>query len=111
MIYLAGPYTHPDPFIRHLRHEQLRYAAGQLMACGYHVYSPITHGHPVAEVCDLPTEWDYWMHSCLHHIGHCSQVVVLELDGWDDSVGVCTEIETARVHGVPVNYLPWGELL
>lgn len=47
MIYLASPYSHPDPAVEELRFEAACEAACKLMQQGHHVFSPIAHTHPV----------------------------------------------------------------
>jgi hypothetical protein len=38
-------------------------------------------------------------------LGRCDEVVVLMLDGWEESIGVQAEIRIARELGKPVRYL------
>ena len=48
-IYLACPYTHPDEVTRNTRVELASIIAAKLMCEGHVVFSPITHGHYVAD--------------------------------------------------------------
>jgi len=63
MIYLATPYSDPDPEVREFRYREVNKAAAQLISEGHHVFSPISHTHPIAQAGDLPTGWDYWRHT------------------------------------------------
>jgi hypothetical protein len=104
MIYLASPYSHPDPTVREQRFRAACLAAAQLVSAGHIVFSPIAHGHPIA-LCGLPTDWRFWEPFDRHLLARCDEVVVLMLDGWETSVGVREEIRIARELGKPVRYL------
>lgn len=106
-IYLATPYTHPDLVIRRTRFEAVTRAAGALMQCGFVVFSPITMGHPICEVCaDIPGDFTYWENACLSYLSDwATALMVLTLDGWRESRGVVREIAVAREWGLPVTYL------
>jgi hypothetical protein len=107
VTYLAGPYSDPDPIVRRLRFDALNRAAGQLMAAGVLVYSPISHSNPIALAWDLPTGWDWWQRQDMAMLERCQRLVVLTLDGWRDSVGVQAEIRAARFLGIQEEYMPW----
>jgi len=98
-IYLACPYSHTDPNVRQKRFEQANMAAAKLMQEGHHVFSPISHTHPIALAGDLPKGWDYWQEYDRMFIEWCEVVYVLAIDGWDDSVGVQAEIAIAEELG------------
>ena len=106
-IYLATPYTDPDPAVRRARFEAVTQAAGALMRQRFLVFSPITMGHPISEACaDIPVEFPYWETACLSYLtGWATRLVVLTLDGWEESLGVTAEIAAARERGLPVEYL------
>ena len=78
MIYLAVPYSHPDPRVRL---ERFVCAEG-----------------------DLPGDWQYWEHFCRAILKICKRFVVLQLDGWENSVGVQNELRLARELGIPIEY-------
>ena len=62
-IYLACPYTHPDEVTRNTRVEFASIIAAKLMCEGHVVFSPITHGHHIAD--HLPPaklhSHEFWM--------------------------------------------------
>jgi hypothetical protein len=110
LVYLASPYSHPDPSVRLARFEAACRAAGELMRRGQLVFSPIAHSHPIACCCDLPKGWDFWERYDRVMLDACGRLVVLCLDGWQQSVGVRAEIEIMRAAGKPVEYIPEPEL-
>jgi hypothetical protein len=110
MIYLASPYSHPDPVVRERRYRAACSAAATLMKRGHQVFSPIAHGHVMAEL-GLPTCWAYWQDYDRHHLTHCDEVLVLMLSGWKESAGVQAEIRLARELRKPMSYVEPEELI
>lgn len=105
MIYLACPYSHKDASVREYRFMKANQAAARLMRAGHIIYSPISHTHPIATEGKLPLDWSYWQSVDEFYIGLCERVVVLELDGWQESKGVRAEIAMAEALGKPVSYM------
>ena len=104
LVYLATPYTHTDPEIQEARFMAVNIKAGELMAQGVHVFSPISHTHPIAQASELPTNWEFWKQYDFAILVHCCKVIVLCLHGWRESVGVAAEIAMAKELGIPVEY-------
>lgn len=107
MVYLASPYSHPDPDVRQQRFVEVCRVAARLMTEErVAVFSPVAHGHPVAEHGGLDAmAHAFWMSQCLPFIHAADEVVVLKLDGWQDSAGVASEIQQAYLLGIPVRYI------
>ncbi|MBC7855845.1 MAG: DUF1937 family protein [Pirellulaceae bacterium] len=104
MIYLASPYSHPDPTIRDQRYLAACRAAVELLQTGATVFSPVVQGHALSRF-GLPTDWEFWRKHDGEHLRRCDELVVVTLNGWQESVGVLAEIELAREFGKPVRYL------
>lgn len=105
MIYLATPYSHPDPAVQKDRFHKVTIVAARLMEAGNHVFSPITHCHPIAVVGQLPTDWKYWEEYDTKILSICTELMVLRLPGWEDSTGVANEITIAQTLNIPVSYI------
>jgi hypothetical protein len=105
MIYLATPYSHPDPEVREKRFKAAAYIAGVLMTRGNIVFSPISHTHPIAMECNLPTDFAFWDKFDREFIAYSEKVLVVKLDGWDESKGIAGEIAIATSLGIPVEYV------
>jgi Domain of unknown function (DUF1937) len=105
VIYLASPYSHPERDIRVKRFETVARIAGQLMIEGHIVFSPICHTHPIAEFCDLPTGWEFWERVDRAYLSKCKKLLVLQIPGWDTSIGIAAEIRIAQEIGIPIEYL------
>lgn len=104
MIYLASPYSHPDPAVRAQRFRDACRAAVALIEAGHEVFSPIAHSHALVGH-GLPIDWSYWERHDRHHLMFCDEVVVLLLDGWEASLGVGEEVRIATEMNKPVRYL------
>lgn len=105
-VYLATPYSDPDPGIRNKRFLAVNKVAGELMVQGNLVFSPISHTHPIALAGDLPKGWEFWKDYDFTFINDwADEVYVLTLDGWEDSIGVTAEIKLAEALGKPVVFL------
>lgn len=103
-IYLASPYSDPMPGVRAARAKAVARAAGNVLVAlpQLDVFTPIAHGHAIANEVDLPTEYDWWRERCISQINRCHAIAVLLLTGWDESRGVRDEIrhylDTRRSH-------------
>jgi hypothetical protein len=106
LIYLASPYSHPDPQVRTMRFDMACRAAAHLMVRGMLVFSPIAHTHPIAMVGALPLGWDYWQLYDSVMLGCCAELLILTLSGWQESAGVIGELAIAHKDlGLPVRYM------
>lgn len=104
MIYLASPYSHPEPAVRQERFEAVCRAAAELIRQGYVVFSPIAHSHGIAQH-GLPLDWGYWERHDRRLLAACDELWVLMLDGWEDSRGVQAEVAIAQAMGKPVRFV------
>lgn len=103
MIYLASPYSHPDPAVRRGRARLAAVAASVLteLHAEVFVYSPITHGHAMDEQRQLPESWEFWRPRCRAAVERSSEVACLLLDHWWESVGMATEYRWAQELEIP----------
>ena len=105
IVYLATPYSDPDPVVMDARFKVVNHVAAILMAQGVFVFSPISHTHPIALAGDLPRGWEFWEGYDRAMIGACQRLVVLKQDGWTQSTGVRSEIKIATELRLPVEYI------
>ena len=111
LVYLACPYSDPDPMVRERRWVMATGAAASLMKSGERiVYSPISLTHFFPDL-GLPTTWDFWRRPSLEMLERCDRLIVLCLSGWKESIGVQAEIAHAQDLRIPVYLLPsWTDL-
>jgi hypothetical protein len=105
ITYLAVPYTHKNPKIIEKRFIIVNKIAAILMNEGYHIFSPISHSHPIALAGKLPTQWEYWGQYDRAFLKCSKNLIVLKLDGWKKSTGVQAEIKIAKEYGIPIKYI------
>jgi hypothetical protein len=103
LIYLAAPYSHPDPNVITERVRAIDRTAAHMFAQGHFVFSPITHCHPI-HLYGLPGDYNFWQEYNKRMLSHCDELCVLMLDGWGQSLGVQGEIEFARENNKIVSY-------
>ena len=108
VVYLACPYTDPDPAVRRQRFEVATAVAADLIRAGRIVYSPITMTHPIdmllaGESNTLGSE--YWVAFDEAFMEMCSEIVVIRLYGWDRSNGVRREVEFFTSRKIPIQYM------
>ena len=108
VIYLASPYSHPDPLVRQARFDAACQASAGLITAGNAVVAPIVQGHPLVRF-GVPSDWSFWAPLAREYIARCDEVVVLHLDGWRESEGVQAELAQARELGRRVDYLEPAE--
>lgn len=105
-IYLATPYSHPDPQVREARFRTVNKFAAQLMRLGHHVFSPISHCHPLALAGELPADWEFWKEYDRTFIEWAEVLYILCQDGWETSIGIQEERKLAILLKKPIVY--WG---
>lgn len=105
LIYLASPYSHRDPAVMQDRYEQVCQAAADMVAEGQMAISPIAYGHTLLGYREMPGDWTFWESFCISLLAKCERIVVLKMDGWQESRGVQAEIRYAEAHGIPVDYI------
>lgn len=97
MIYLAGPYSQPEP-VENL-HKVCKLAT-QLVDMGHLVFIP--HLSAIWQAVE-PRPYDWWLDLCLGYVRQCSLVVRLP----GESPGADKEVEEAQRYGIPVIYAEW----
>ena len=102
MIYLACPFTHPDPAVREHRYRTSCIAAAKLMRHGNVVFNPLSHSVPINEFLSDVDSHEFWMAMDIPILRRCDELLVLGLEGWQESRGVQTEIFEAMASAKPI---------
>lgn len=114
IYYLASPYSTPvergqDPVkLRNSRHEQVQYVGHKLYELGYVLVEPIASSHYKAEKYGSKATYEYWKSRDRKFIDITDGVIVLNIEGWKESVGVTDEIGYAKACGKPVYLLTYN---
>jgi hypothetical protein len=106
-IYLAQPYSSPDPDVVAYRVEQAFKATAKLMGEGELVFSPIVHTHELGKYIDpaLAAQHAFWMKQDIVILRHAAELRVLVLPGWQQSKGVAQEILVAEMCQIPITFM------
>jgi hypothetical protein len=99
-VYLGSPYSKYEAG-HDAAARVVADAAASLMRRGLVIYSPIAHGHAVA-AHGLPLDWAFWKAQCQPLIDGATALVVLTMDGWQESVGLQYEIGEFVRTGRPI---------
>lgn len=102
LVYIASPYGSD------LKLEQYRYEATvrftverlKLRECAF---SPIVHSHPLGLI--IKRDADFWYRVDLSLLDASYKVIVLMLEGWEQSDGVQREIRYAEDNGLQLEFI------
>jgi len=112
IVYLAAPYSHPDLAVRRARFEAATAAAARLVAQGRVVFSPLTMTHPIDLALAQGGESlgsAYWVAYDEAFMEHCTEMLILPLDGWESSSGIRRERAFFESRNRPVRFLDLDE--
>ena len=92
MIYLASPYSHPDPLIRKTRF-LLAKGVVEMFVPTYPLFSPIVYGHELQTGQGTDAKTWQWFNTAI--LRRCEEMWVLDIPGLAESRGCLQEIELA----------------
>ena len=110
MLYLACPYSHPDETIRQRRYHLACRAAAKLMKAGIVVFSPLANTVPAIEFGGLELSHHGFLRLDLPMLRRCDELLVLCLDGWQESIGVQQELGEAIAFHKPITTIKEHEI-
>lgn len=106
LYYLASPYTHPSYEVMVRRFEDVcTVAAALIKTKGFNLFVPIAMSHSLQLYGDLSEKWEYWKQFDVPFLKKCDAILVVTLDGWEESVGVQEEIKIMKKLGKSVQYV------
>jgi hypothetical protein len=105
LIYLSSPYTlYPEGIDK--ANSDICKITARLAERGITAFSPIAHSHAVAKYGKLnPKDGAFWIKHDEIFMDRCDALLVAEMPGWEDSVGVTWEIDVFRDAEKPIYYL------
>jgi len=105
--YVATPYSKYAAGIEGAAREAAR-ATAWLMKGGVPCFSPICHTHAIATEGGIdPLDHAFWMPVDEPMMDAAVGLVVVMMDGWQESYGVNVEIEMFMCACKPVHFLDW----
>jgi len=110
LVYLASPYTDPDPTVRATRFQLAVEATAAIMRGGGLVFSPIVHSHPLTAHGLPATDGDFWWPWNSTMLSACDELWILALPGWEESAGIERERAQAMADGMRERIVTLAEL-
>jgi hypothetical protein len=74
------------------------------------VYSPICHWHPIVSL-GYNIDYDVLLQVDMEILAHCTEILVLCIDGWKESNGVRRELVRAKELGIVAKYYTLKDLI
>lgn len=107
VFYLASPYSTPTtynnvPADKEKRHLEAQKYGAYLHAKNYALIEPIATSHFKATKFNFPQVFSAWQKRDEALIAVSNGIIVCNMDGWEESVGVTSEIEFALSLSKPV---------
>lgn len=111
--YLASPYAHKDEKIMYNRKVIVCNVVIKLLKNKIYAISPIAHNTNLVDECTykLNTGWNFWKLYDFAMLKSCTALLVLKIDGWEESIGVTAEIAYAKELGMPIEYVTEGGVI
>ncbi len=106
LIYVAAPYSHPDPSVVEERMAAFTQLMVRLIEQGDYPVSPLMN-HLLAEKIParFPLTWEYWEGYSRELLSRCDRLIVIGIAGWEDSTGVTAEIALAKELNIPIELI------
>lgn len=105
--YLATPYSKFKAG-RVAAWEEACKAAAVLIRQGKPVYCPIAHTHPIAEHGQIdPYDHSIWLPADEPLMRGAEGLLIVKMQGWDESYGISEEIKVFQSMGKPIEYMEW----
>lgn len=104
MIYVASPYSHPDPLVMEQRFNDVRKFTSVMISSGAVAFSSILYLHQIAIDYQLPRDAKFWATFNIEILRHCDMMIVCDMEGWQESKGVQMEISLAEHLGIPITH-------
>jgi hypothetical protein len=114
LYYLASPYSY-NPYdvseekldkLKRYRYDCAKFAAKELMKAGYVVFSPIAYNAPWEfEDSDIGGSFDFWERFDTVFVSVCAAMIVLQLEGWNQSTGIGKEMSMMHNQGKKIYYV------
>lgn len=106
-IYVASPFSHKYKKVMREREKEINRVAAELTyKYGYAMFLPITQSAPLERIIPaLGGSFEKWKDIDLEMVKRADELWVVMMEGWDNSVGVTSEIEYAQYLGKPLYFI------
>jgi len=106
VLYVALPFTHSEAATREHRFRAACRASALLMQSNICVFSPLSHSVPIVRHGELDEmDSDFWLTMDIPLLERSDELLILALDGWEQSKGVREELLFALEHNKPITLI------
>jgi len=106
LLYVAVPFTHSEASVREQRFQAACRVSALLMKHSIVVFSPLSHSVPIVRHGDLDEmDSEYWLTMDLPLLERADELLIVGLDGWEESRGVQEELHFALEHNTPITLI------
>ena len=111
--YIASPYSHPDPKVVEARVQELKECVTSMIEnySSAVPFSPVLYTLSLQESGLVGSPPEGWYAFDLAFLRKADRLIVLELEGWESSIGVALEIAFAQSRGLQIDYYTKAQLL
>lgn len=102
LYYLASPYSHPSKRTMTNRYHTANRIAASMIEEGYLLITPIASSVSLCKDSNLSGSFMTWARLDLELVARSDGVIVLDMPGWQQSIGVTAEILRATDLQLPV---------
>jgi hypothetical protein len=99
--YLATPYSRYRGGLDEA-HRLACLAAAECFREGLLVFSPIAHTHSIAKFGGLGAGYDTWGRYDEAMMRAADGLIVVKIEGWDESEGIAAEVKWCEENGKPI---------
>lgn len=103
--FISSPYKHKNPDVVEARVKLTKLYANTLIKRGMLVYSPIVYAtafKSLAACEEIPES--VWVGHSMYMLASAARIVILEIKGYMESVGIAAEIAFAELKDIPITY-------
>lgn len=110
MVYVATPFSKFEDGTA-AAYEAACEVTGDLLRFDIKAFSPIAHSYGIAKYANIDSmDHRFWMRADKPFMEKSDALLVVQLKGWDESIGVGMEIKHFRDAGKPIHFVsPYKE--
>ena len=103
--YVASPFSSDDCKDTEKWVNQINLVTAFLIEAypGVSIFTPVSYTSSFAHTkCKPPGGW---YAACLHHLEKCNRIIIVALEGWEQSIGIAAEVGAAYVKRMKISMI------
>lgn len=107
MIYIASPFSHENQAIEKARYLDAEKYTLHLIREGLPAFSPIVYCYPIHQNRQIRGDFETWKKFNLQMLSRSEELHILQLDQWDQSIGVAHELQWWLTNKLGATFSTW----